>query len=80
MTFQARGKLGGEQVTFSAAGALELPFTLTNAWKEYSVSLAGIQYNTFADGVDSGFFWKVAPPTPGGAPVTFFVDDIQFVK
>jgi hypothetical protein len=80
VTFQARGAKGGEQVTFSAAGALELPFTLTNAWKEYQVSLAGIQYNTPDDGVDSGFFWKVAPPTPGGAPVTFFVDDIQFVK
>jgi hypothetical protein len=80
VTFQAKGALGGETVTFSAAGAAEIPFTLTNAWKEYTIPLNGVQYNTFADGVDSGFFWKVAPPTPNGAPVTFFVDDIQFVK
>jgi hypothetical protein len=80
ITFQARGAQGGEVVTFSGAGAAEVPFTLTNAWKEYSISLAGVQYNTFAAGVTSGFFWKVAPPTPAGAPVTFFVDDIQFVK
>jgi hypothetical protein len=80
VTFQAKGAVGGETVTFSAAGAAEIPFTLTNAWKEYVIPLNGVQYNTFADGVESGFFWKVAPPTPAGAPVTFFVDDIQFVK
>ncbi len=80
MTFQARGAVGGESVTFSAAGAAELPLTLTAAWKEYQVSLVGVQYNTAADGVDSGFFWKAGPATPGGAPLTFFVDDIQFIK
>jgi hypothetical protein len=80
VTFQARGAMGGEQVTFSAAGAAEIPFTLTAAWKQYALPLAGIQYNTPADGVDSGFFWKVAPPTPGGQPVTFFIDDIQIIK
>jgi hypothetical protein len=80
VTFQARGAAGGEEVTFSAAGAAEIPFTLTNAWKQYSIPLAGVTYNTAADGVDSGFFWKVAPPTPAGGAVTFFVDDIQFSK
>jgi hypothetical protein len=80
VTFQARGAMGGEQVTFSAAGAAEIPITLTNAWQEYEVPLGGVQYNTPDDGVDSGFFWKVAPPTPAGAPVTFFVDDLQFVQ
>jgi hypothetical protein len=80
ITFQARGAQGGEVVTFSGAGAAEVPFTLTSAWKEYQISLTGVQYNTFAAGVTSGFFWKVAPPTPAGAPVTFFIDDIQFVK
>ena len=80
VTFQARGALGGEQVTFSAAGAAEVPFTLTNAWQEYEIPLGGVQYDTADDGVDAGFFWKVAPPTPGGAPVTFFVDDLQFVQ
>jgi hypothetical protein len=80
ITFQARGAAGGEKVTFSAAGAAELQFTLTNAWKEYEIPLAGVVYNTPAEGVSSGFFWKVVPPTPNGAPVTFFVDDIQFVN
>jgi hypothetical protein len=78
VTFQARGATGGEVVTFSAAGAAEIAFTLTNAWQEYSIPLAGVQYNTADDGVDSGFFWKVTPPTPAGAPVTFFVDDLKF--
>jgi hypothetical protein len=80
VTFQARGAAGGEVVTFSAAGAAEIPITLTTSWAEYMVPLSGVQYNTPDDGVDSGFFWKVAPPTPGGAPVTFFVDDLQFVQ
>ncbi|HXK18979.1 MAG TPA: hypothetical protein VNG33_14305, partial [Polyangiaceae bacterium] len=80
VTFQARGAAGGEVVTFSAAGAAETAFTLTNAWKAYSISLVGVAYNTDADGVDSGFFWKVAPPTPAGGAVTFFIDNIQFSK
>ncbi len=80
LTFQARGAVGGELVTFSGAGAAEVPFTLTAAWQEYQISLVGVQYNTAADGVDSGFFWKAGPATPGGAPVTFFVDDIQFIQ
>jgi hypothetical protein len=80
VSFQARGAAGGEQVTFSAAGGPEVPFTLTNAWKKYEVTLVGVVYNTPADGVDSGFFWKVAPPTPGGGAVTFFVDDIQITQ
>jgi hypothetical protein len=58
----------------------EYPFTLTNNWQEYSVSLAGVTYNSYAEGVASGFFWKVAPPTPAGGAVTFFIDDIQFVQ
>jgi hypothetical protein len=80
LTFQARGAAGGETVTFSGAGGPEVPFTLTNAWKQYEVSLAGVDYNTPAEGVPAGFFWKVAPPTPNGAAVTFFVDDIKIIK
>ncbi|HVY30346.1 MAG TPA: hypothetical protein VHB79_27500 [Polyangiaceae bacterium] len=80
LTFQARGAAGGEVVTFSGAGGPEVPFTLTNAWKQYEVSLAGVVYNTPADGVPAGFFWKVAPPTPNNAAVTFFVDDIKIIK
>lgn len=80
VTFQARGAAGDEQVVFSAAGAPEVPLSLTNAWKKYEISLSGVVYNSDAEGVASGFFWKVVPPTPGGAAVTFFVDDIQFVK
>lgn len=78
VTFQAKGAVGGEQIIASAAGAQEYPFTLTNNWQEYSVSLTGITYNSYAEGVASGFFWKVAPPTPAGGAVTFFIDDIKF--
>lgn len=80
VTFQAKGAVGGEQLIVSAAGAQEYPITLTNAWQELEVSLDGVTYNTYAEGVTSGFFWKVAPPTPSGGAVTFFIDDIQFVQ
>jgi hypothetical protein len=77
VTFQARGAVGGEQVTFAAAGSAEVPMTLTNAWKQYSVSLVGVTYNTTVDGVESGFFWK-ADPNVG--TISFFIDDIQIEK
>jgi hypothetical protein len=76
VTFQAKGAAGGEQITVSAAGAAEYPITLTNEWKEYEIPLTGVTYNSYAEGVVSGFFWKTGP----GPTVTFFIDDIQFVK
>ena len=77
VTFQARGAAGGEQVTFSGAGSAEVPMTLTNAWKQYSLSLVGVTYNTTVDGVEAGFFWKAEP---GAGTITFFIDDIQIEK
>ena len=72
-----RGAAGGEQVTFSGAGSAEVPVTLTNAWKAYSLSLTGVMYNSTVDGVEAGFFWKTEP---GAGTITFFIDDIQIEK
>jgi hypothetical protein len=79
VTFMAKGAVGGEKVTFSAATAMEQNFVLTAAWAQYSISLSGVSYNTDASGLESGFFWKVAPPVTGAVAETFYVDDIQFV-
>jgi len=59
ITFYAKGALGGEQVTFTAQGAQELPFTLTTTWTKYTLPLTGV-YNTDT-GVEQGFYWKVVP-------------------
>jgi hypothetical protein len=80
VTFMAKGAVGGENVTFSAATAMEQSFVLTAAWAQYSISLSGVSYNTDATGLESGFFWKVAPPVTGAVAETFYVDDIQFVS
>jgi len=68
VTFQARGAAGGEVVTFSAAGAAETPFTLTNAWKAYSISLVGVAYNTDLDGVDSASSGRSRHQRPPAVP------------
>ena len=59
VTFYAKGALGGEQVTFTAQGATELPVTLTATWTKYSLPLTGT-FNTDT-GVEQGFYWKVVP-------------------
>ena len=81
VNFYAKGAVGGEKVTFTAEGAAEIEFTLTNAWKLYQIPMAGVVYNTDVDGVDMGFFWKVVAPTGGTVPATSFaVDSIQWVN
>lgn len=41
VTFYAKGALGGEQVTFTAQGATEMPITLTATWTKYTLPLTG---------------------------------------
>ena len=61
VTFWAKGVAGGEKITVTAQGAIEVPLTLTNAWAQYSIPMTGAMYNTFASGVEQGFYWKVVP-------------------
>ncbi|HEY4104976.1 MAG TPA: hypothetical protein VGM44_13855, partial [Polyangiaceae bacterium] len=80
IAFYAKGAVGGEVVGFSGGTATGQDFTLTASWALYTIPLGAATYNTDVDGLDDGFFWKIAPAA-GSTPTveTFYVDDIQFV-
>lgn len=82
VTFFARGAKGGEKISVGALGANEVVIDLTTDWKQFEISLEGVDYNTFEVGVKTGFSWKVDPATPPDVtPVTeFFIDSIQVVS
>ena len=85
LEFWARGANGGETVNF-VFGVLDgkQPFRdtakgeladtkLTKKWKKYSISLNGKDLSR----IKTGFGWSLAGQ---GNPVTFYLDDIQFVN
>jgi hypothetical protein len=88
VTFLAAGAAGGEKLSFIAGGisptnALQAPYVdtfsitlgdlaLTTAWTSYTIDIAGA---TYGGGVLGAFAWIANAPA-GGAPMTFFVDDI----
>jgi hypothetical protein len=81
VTFAARGKLGGEIVTFGASQATPVDITLTAEWKQYSISLANVKYNSDSQGVQPAFFWSLdASKNPGKLSVRFAAGDIQYVN
>jgi hypothetical protein len=85
VTFQAKGKNGGEKVTFLAGGIINAgsmytdsikattTVTLTAAWAPYTIDLTGQSYTS----VLGGFGWTMTA-TDAGASGGFFVDDIQW--
>jgi hypothetical protein len=85
VTFQAKGKSGGEKVTFLAGGIINAgsmytdsikattTVTLTAAWAPYTIDLTGQSYTS----VLGGFGWTMTA-TDAGASGGFFVDDIQW--
>lgn len=85
VTFQAKGKSGGEKVTFLAGGIIGAgnPYTdsvkatttvtLTSSWAPYSIDLSGQSYTQ----VLGGFGWTMTS-MDAGASGGFFVDDIQW--
>ena len=92
LQFWARGANGGEQVEFFAFGVgnTVAPFepypdsspkvsfgniTLTTNWMPYSKSLTGIDLHY----VLGGFGWG-ATATKNSGPITFYIDDIQYIK
>ena len=83
LTFWARGSRGGEVVSFgfglighdkpfhdSSKGALD-KVTLTKAWKQYSISTAGLNMSRIV----TGFVWTLGAT---GSPETFYLDDIRY--
>jgi hypothetical protein len=44
------------------------------------VPLTGVTYNTYDNGVPTGFVWKIVPPAANAAVTEFFIDNIQIVK
>ncbi len=85
LEFFARGQNGGEIVNFFVGGTpngnlysdtskFEVPnLHLTKEWKRYSIPLQGKDLSR----IKTGFGWSLAGQ---GQPVTFFLDEIQFVK
>jgi len=84
LTFWARGAKGGEVLqkvvvggikgTYPDSTAVEVgPIELTDAWKQYTVNLAGKDLSY----ISGGFGWTTtADLNPDGA--TFYIDDIKF--
>lgn len=85
LEFWARGKAGGEVVSFgfgllgadkkypdSGKGELK-EVRLTNAWRKYRVKLGA---DTDLRRIKTGFYWTLAGQ---GAPMTFYLDDIRYV-
>jgi hypothetical protein len=83
LSFWARGEKGGEVVSFqlgllgpdkrfrdTSAGSLP-NVKLTREWQQYAVDLTGKDLSR----IKTGFAWTVAAQ---GAPVTFYLDDIQY--
>jgi hypothetical protein len=84
LTFWARGAKGGEVIqkimvggikgTYPDTATVELgPIELTDAWKQFTVNLAGKDLSY----ISGGFGWSTtADLNPDGA--TFYIDDIRF--
>ena len=85
LEFWARGKKGGEVVNFvlglidrrakygDSAKAELANVKLTNEWKRYRISLEGKDLSR----IKTGFGWSLGAQ---GDSVTFFLDDIRYVK
>ncbi len=82
LSFWVRGAAGGERVKFGY-GLLgrdkaffdtdkdEVEVTLTRAWKQITLPLAGKQLSR----IKTGFYWTLAGQ---GEPLTFYLDDIVY--
>ena len=83
LTFWARGTTGTEVVSFSfgligsdkafhdtGKGSLDT-VALTKGWKQYTIPLAGQDMSH----IITGFAWTL---DAGGAPETFYLDDIEY--
>ena len=86
ISFYAKGKAGGESITFQAGGIMNtvsaatpysdsfnvrMTFTLTTTWIKYTLPLTGINYG---GGVLGGFSW--VSEVPNTNPVTFYIHGV----
>ena len=83
VVFSAKGKVGGEAVTFGVGGInsagmphhdsfdQQIVVTLTNQWKEYEISLSAVSYTE----VLGGFRWTASK---GASDLQFNIDDIRW--
>lgn len=79
VTFSAKGAAGGEKILVSAGdGQQAKEITLTTEWATYFVSVDGIAFNSFTEGVIEGFAWSLNPiaETP---TMVFYLDNLQWV-
>jgi hypothetical protein len=87
LTFQVRGKKGGECVEFKSGGIVDanLPcrdsyrartgkITLGKEWQTVTIDLAGKDLSS----VIGAFCWVAARADNGGDSITFYLDDIRF--
>ncbi len=81
LTFWAKGKVGGEQITFGYgllgsdkkypdSSKQEIEVTLTSGWKEYVID-CGADLTR----IKSGFYWSLAGQ---GEPIEFFLDRVRY--
>lgn len=77
VNFWARAESSPIKITFSAQGAASVSYTLTTAWKQYQVPVAGAKYNTDASGLELGFAWSVAAQATAAK---FSIDHIEWVN
>ncbi len=83
--FWARGAKGGERLKFGFGGMTgqygdsakkEMQFTLTNQWAEYEIPTTGLDLST----IHFGFMFAIDSRGNDPQKVTFFLDDIRYVK
>ena len=84
LTFWAKGARGGEEIKFGFGllgrekkffdtGKKEVPFQLTQEWKQYTIKLE----RTDLRRIKTGFYWALSS---SNQPIKFYLDDIQFSK
>ncbi len=84
LSFWARGKHGGERVTFGIgiigsnqkyhdSSRTSRRFTLSRQWKHYTINLKGKNLSR----VITGFYWTGGAD---GSPLTFYLDDVKIMR
>lgn len=79
LTFEARGAVGGEVVTFGVPDGEMKTLTLTTTWTVYSLEVTVAALNDPQTGLTEAFFWEIHPATPAQA-IQFAVSDIKLTQ
>lgn len=79
LTFEARGAVGGEVVTFGVPDGDMKTLTLTTTWTVYSLDVTAAALNDPKTGLTRAFFWEIQPATPA-QELQFAVSDIKLTQ